>query len=132
MRRRLLLGVGFFAALLCGAYLYLLWKQTYTPGVTPDNFRRLHEGMSRAEVEAIMGGPSQTSYPLIKLYGRPLTHMEIWRGERCTIYLRFHDDRKYTVVECGCLDTGNGATTLIAEYPPNKDFFDWLRQRVGR
>jgi hypothetical protein len=36
------------------------------PGVTPENFRRLHKGMSQAEVEAILGESADVVTPTSK------------------------------------------------------------------
>jgi hypothetical protein len=55
------------------------------PGVTPNNFRRLHEDMSTGEVEAILGKPD-------KQFLMSGTLTRIWKGERCSIGITFCGD----------------------------------------
>jgi hypothetical protein len=59
MRKRVLAGG---VLLLCVAVLALVvvWqrKAPPAPGVTGENFRRLHKGMSQEQVELILGAPS--------------------------------------------------------------------------
>jgi hypothetical protein len=52
-RRKLLAAVGL--AVLVAAGAFVLWPRL--DRITDENFDRIQEGMSRAEVEAIFGGP---------------------------------------------------------------------------
>ncbi len=54
-RRKLLLGTLLGLALLAGCALFVLWPRPSR--VTRENFLRIQLGMSRAEVEAILGAP---------------------------------------------------------------------------
>jgi hypothetical protein len=57
-RRRLLLGTSSPALLgLVGGLLLLWYAARPSPGVTPSNFHRLRAGMTRRQVEAILGCP---------------------------------------------------------------------------
>src|ERR1700722_13886413 len=53
LKRRLLTVSALLVLPLIGVGVYLLIPPN--PGVTLENFRRLHEGMSREEVESILG-----------------------------------------------------------------------------
>lgn len=66
IRRRLLLFAVVLASLI-GVGIYLLLPPK--PGVTLENFRRLHVGMTRSEVESILGTPDeQESTKLVPKY----------------------------------------------------------------
>jgi hypothetical protein len=68
-RRRQLAVVGLFALVVIGAFV--LWPQE--DRITWQNCDRLKEGMSRAEVEAILGGPpgDYTTVPVVRHLGTP-------------------------------------------------------------
>ena len=55
-RRRLLLGIGLPALAAVVAYL-ALWLTAPRQGITRANFEKLSEGMSKKEVETILGAP---------------------------------------------------------------------------
>ena len=57
-RRLLLFGLGAAAAVLAGGVF--LRAQLPRPGVTVANYQRIRDGMTVAEVEAILGGPPGT------------------------------------------------------------------------
>jgi hypothetical protein len=86
-RRVYLLGVGL--ALVALAFVLtdaLLWR----PGVTEANAKRIREGMTLAEVEAITGRPADFRCPPTQ-FGRPIGYGE-WDGEGGTIVVDFDED----------------------------------------
>jgi hypothetical protein len=85
-RRRLLLVVGAVVLLGVAGFVLLVWLTKPTPGVTWDNFRRLREGMSPKDVEALLGEPYD-----VEDY-RTYTN-RYWRGEEVVkISLEFTED----------------------------------------
>jgi len=60
--RRRLVYVG--ASLIClvtifwGGFLLLPTPLLVEPGITPENFKRLHAGMTEGEIEAVLGRPA--------------------------------------------------------------------------
>jgi hypothetical protein len=84
-----LLGVGL--ALVAGAFLLtdaLLWR----PGATEANARRIREGMTLGEVEAITGRPADWRCPRSGS-GRPIALGE-WEGEGGTMVVDFGEDAR--------------------------------------
>ncbi len=70
--------------------VWVLWPRT---AITLENYERVHDGMTRAEVETILGGP-----PRDETDGRITAGLSpgvvIWIGPDHTIYLWFSaDDR---------------------------------------
>ncbi len=61
-RRRLLLLALPVTLVLVGIAAWAPWPESVHPGVTLENAARIKEGMTRAEVEAIMGKPA--AHPL--------------------------------------------------------------------
>jgi hypothetical protein len=57
MRSRTLLFVLAASALLLAAGALILWPRSQTSRVTRENFARIQQGMSRHDVEAILGPP---------------------------------------------------------------------------
>jgi hypothetical protein len=55
MRRRTLLVVLAGLAVVVAAGVVMLWPRPIKPGLTQDNFDRIRVGMTRPEVEAILG-----------------------------------------------------------------------------
>jgi hypothetical protein len=84
-RRRLLLGLTGVALLVVAGFGVLIWLTSPTPGVTLDNFRRLREGMSIRDVEALLGKPDRV------FEGAARTH-RVWRGEEVVISLTWDAD----------------------------------------
>jgi hypothetical protein len=125
MRRRFLLVVGLFACLFCGASLYVMWQPSYTPGVTPENFRRLHKGMTRDEVQAILGGPGSFQQRGTDSFG------EKWHGEHCCIFLWFQDWAEVTV-DSGSMTTQDGSRVYMAEDRADPRFWAFIRRILGR
>src|SRR5438270_507685 len=50
------------------------------PGVTAENSRRLHSGMMKEEVDAILGGPGEAS-PFLN----DMDRTRYWEGEHCRV-----------------------------------------------
>jgi SmpA / OmlA family len=50
------------------------------PGVTLDNFRRLHRGMTKEEVDAILGGPVEVSG-----FNNNKARTRYWHGDHCRV-----------------------------------------------
>jgi hypothetical protein len=113
VKRRLLLvlAVGLLAGLGVAGWMLLrpqpLPPEPPPPGVTPDNFRRLRQGMSIAEVEAALGEPEKR----IEMWA--LT-TQVWKGEGCRISITFGMDALF-----GELDTEDGQVVgLPPSHPP--------------
>jgi hypothetical protein len=63
MGKRLLWGVAYLVFLaLVVAVVIRLMDQPPPPGVTVENFKRLHKGMTEEEVGVIFGRPADHSY----------------------------------------------------------------------
>ena len=82
MKRRLLLVA--LATCLIGGSGLIFWNflVPFKPGVTAKNFCRLHEGMTQAEVEVILGQRG-TDTGLMS----PMDAQKGWAGEEGRIYL---------------------------------------------
>jgi len=78
-------GVGIIVILLLLATAYLHWgtrsdATIYAPGFSDSKFRRIEKGMSRAEVQSILG--------------KPLTHIEWLMEDESKWYYAFLDSAK--------------------------------------
>jgi len=85
MDRRIVLGVElliFAAALAC---LLLTPLPRHRPGVTQENFRRLHQGMTEAQVEAIFGAQARFR---LRYTGN---HVSYWDKDGLGVVIRFND-----------------------------------------
>ena len=80
-RRRLLLGVGALALLGMVGFGLFLWV-TNPPRVTLDNCRRLRQGMSVRDVEALLGEPNE-----VNKYAH--CTFRVWRSEEAEIAVIF-------------------------------------------
>jgi len=58
-RRRLLILLGLIGSMALLAFVWLISDLTITPGVNAENFRRLRLGMTKTEVERILGRPGE-------------------------------------------------------------------------
>lgn len=58
MIKRRWLWLGLLVAAIAGVVLTVLALLPPRPGITKENFDRIEEGMTRPEVEAILGGPA--------------------------------------------------------------------------
>jgi hypothetical protein len=88
MRRRTLLVVLAGLAVVVAVGVILLWPRA--DRVTRENYDRIHEGMSRAEVEAILGppgdyrnGPTNTWFATWVAPDAPVA----WQGDRGSIFV---------------------------------------------
>jgi hypothetical protein len=63
--------LGLLLACLVGVALVVLALLPSRPGITKENFDRIEEGMTRAEVEAIFGGPANRANPWPNLANNP-------------------------------------------------------------
>jgi hypothetical protein len=112
--RRLVLAVGLLA---CPGLLVFLARPLpppllpLQPGVTPENFRRLHEGMSTGEVKAILGEPEERLHNSDTLFW-------VWKGEGCRIGIAFCVD-----AFAGELHTDDGQVSHLpsSQPPPSWD-----------
>jgi hypothetical protein len=84
MTKRMLLAFGLLFALGLVA-LMLVWRAPRGPApeVTAEACHRLRQGMSEAEVKAILGQPSPQAAPVVFQGAR------VWKGERCQAELNF-------------------------------------------
>src|SRR5262249_50264303 len=87
MRKRLLLTGGLAVYVVVLAPLLLPLFHRPSPGVTRENFLRMHQGMTEEEIEAILGCPSVTEEELsISLVPRC---RRIWKGNEGVITIWF-------------------------------------------
>ncbi len=84
-KRRLLLALGAVGLLGVAGFVLFIWptRPAPTPGVTWENFHRLHYKMSPADVEALLGKPQKT----VKLEDD--WTKSFWRSKDVAIYLLF-------------------------------------------
>ena len=95
MRKSLLAGVAFFLVLF-GILLTLLLPRPSR--VTRENYERIREGMSRAQVEAIVGKPGDyrtrpTTIPLGR--GSAIDDWKAWYGNEGQIVVEFVDGQVF-------------------------------------
>jgi hypothetical protein len=67
----------------------LLWQ----PGLTEDNVRRIRPGMTLAEVEAPLGGPTADSFEMHADYPAFRWQREWWEGGDSVVVQLFADGR---------------------------------------
>ena len=133
MRKQLLWLGGLF---LCLAVLGLVVVLTYrdlvsdhvTPGVTPENFKRLYAGMSEREAEAILGRPTDG-----KIY-KTGNHYSIWRENGMFVIQRvsdicFLEDDQPDLIE-GQIHLPDGTMIELRE-PQKESTSDQFRQWLG-
>jgi hypothetical protein len=121
--------VAGLALLLCLAVLTLVAIWTYParkpPGVTPENFRRLHQGMTEKQVEAILGSPGM-GWVFNLSYGRE------YAGDGCDVRIEFgamNDNDEKVTAQQGWMTTTDGSVLELAEKPIS--LFDRLRLWLG-
>jgi hypothetical protein len=118
MQKKIRMAVGLVAvSLAAGMLLYFLLPvlNPPQPGVTPENFRRLHKGMSQEEVEAILGSPGQD-------VGRmTLQKMKEWQAPDCFVYIVFSEIRGGGA-EYGFVAADDRYRLELAEEPPEAPF----------
>ena len=90
MRRGpLLLGAVALGMLGLAAFALSLWLTTPSPGVTLENFRRIHVGMSQERAEAMLGRPAEGVWDGIPSLCPP-TH--VWVEGELYVYLDICED----------------------------------------
>lgn len=84
-----LLGLGI--VLIGLAFAVTDWAMGPKPGVTEANCRRIQEGMTKAEVEAILGGPGQWCTKGGGLVGGVSWQSSVvtWKGPHGTAFVTF-------------------------------------------
>lgn len=126
-RRRLLL----FAAAACLLFVVpavAYWTLVPTPGVTLENFKRLHSGMSIEEVKTIMGRAPDRSFQWIG-------SGHLWHGEEGTVSISTDFDARMV----GVFYPGRkGPTSQFLEgdeifmaSPPPESIFAKIRRSVA-
>jgi hypothetical protein len=94
--RRLLLGAG--AVVLLALAGLLAWVACPRAGVTRANYERIREGMTRRQVEALLGGPADDlaergqDLPLLLGPDEDALIGDLWAGEEATIIVAFGSD----------------------------------------
>jgi hypothetical protein len=122
-RRKLRWAVAGLAALLLVAGAFVFWPRALPPSrITRENFHRIRVGMSRAEVEAILGPPedyangdteqdgaatvqdySQVATAEAFLYRPPCSWQGDWRDDRIHIHVALDLEGKVFLAWCGPL-----------------------------
>jgi hypothetical protein len=131
MPKRLLWVDGFLClTVLAVAVVLLVDRLTPRPGVTPENFRRLHLGMSEEEAEVRLGRPADSSLHF------SFSHLDQWVENDATINLNVSDLWSSQLGETGpTLQGGNmmlpDGSALDLRDNAGKSPFDKLRELVG-
>lgn len=134
MRKRLLLVGGLLLITLAGgAVMFTRWATAYTPGVSYENLTRLRYLMTQQQVEAVLGGPPNRTFPIAipQKAGPPVPagNSAKWNGpgfERCS--LKFDT--------AGCLEQINyqrqpDAEPEIWNPPWDESLLDRVRRLLG-
>ncbi len=121
-RKRALLWAWLLVALTGVGLVGVQWAMTPTPGVTLENFRRLHDRMKMEEIEPILGGPAHDGWP-------PFTHE--WTGEEGKIHLNAVPEkhRQIFIGYTGTFTTPDGKTFRVAA--ANESLLARLRRWLG-
>ena len=103
-RRRLLQGAGVLALLGLAAGL-VVWSAHPRPRVTAENFRRLRLGMTRPQVERILGPPHRAGAVVYSL---------LWEGDGVRVTLDFSEPGGSGTLSMGDLTLlGTGAMKSV-------------------
>jgi hypothetical protein len=98
MRRRTLLVVLAGLAVVVATGVFVLWPKAQPDRITQENFARVADGMSHAEVEAILGPPGDhrtapteatTDFVFFSADGTKIATPDVWRGDRANIYVAY-------------------------------------------
>jgi hypothetical protein len=130
MRKRSAVILGIVALVVMLVLIGWRWlAPPLVPGVTVENFRRLHGGMTEAEIEAILGEPGKSG-PDVKL-----TRLTTWEKNGIRIQLvfpaesAFHLPPKESMPWQGWLETADGEKLNMAE--PPRSFQEWLSDWIN-
>jgi hypothetical protein len=122
MQKRLLQGGLVFLSFTTLILLVELVRRQPSPGVTRDNFERLHEEMTEKEVEAIMGSPGEHGIDFLG------GHTTLWRGQDCVVHITFVGEHAST----GRLFGPNYLILHLREKPETPEApFTTLRRWIG-
>jgi hypothetical protein len=94
MRKLLVVLAGLVVVAAAGAIV--LWPRQEPSRVTYENFKRIKNGMTHQEVEALLGGPpgDYTSSPVAEMVsGAQWRNSTPWVGDDGAIYVWFEEDR---------------------------------------
>ncbi len=104
MRRHKWKLLALVGLVLAGVSAFATWPRP--DRITEENYFRIKQGMSRTEVEAILGppgdyrnGPTTNAGPEYLLYRR--SRSEDWRGDTGVIRIEFDDSGRVTWVDFG-------------------------------
>lgn len=118
-RGRIWLFVGLIGCLAAVAGAAAWFFRAQESGLTRESFRRVHEGMSEAEVVAILGNPTRTG---------PHAGHRLWVSPSLAAALAFDDDGKVKGGECWRIEDGNHCEGLMRHPETLLDkFCRWLR-----
>ena len=95
MKKKLAWGVLAVLIVFCTAGgVFLLWPKSK---INQESFLQIQKGMTRHEVERILGGPSRCedgySVTWVGQTGMPMVEEDIWCGEKGAIIIVFDADR---------------------------------------
>jgi hypothetical protein len=112
MRKRIVLGIGLLGCLGLVALVAVPRLVGLRPGVTVDNFRRLHPGMPEQEVAGILGRPGEQCEP-----GEPSwngIYCRRWSSTSCVVEVWFIGG----VAQSGEAKTEDGLVQFLPDSPP--------------
>jgi hypothetical protein len=131
-RTRRLLLLALPAVLALGLVAWLLWPRTAITTITEQNAEKIREGMTVAEVEAILGGPGRSESPgrflpamsneqfrEIAIRFRPAEPHSEWQSNQVRVLVRF--DPEGRVQEWTCFPVRRESESPV----------DMLRRRLG-
>jgi len=120
---RLLMYAAVLVLFATGALALSAWLMPARPGVTRSNFERVQDGMTLAEVSAVLGEPSDVS-PGGRAWGalhdgpRPINYAKhVWGGDTGGVYVMF--------------DEKGGASYREWQDPPTESSWRRLRRWLG-
>jgi hypothetical protein len=107
MLKRRLARWGLAAALVLLAGAAGVWLTSPRDPITRDNCHRIRPGMTRQQVEELLGGPENG------LLGPDAAHpLPCWGGQQGVILIRFRDDRVVDVTDVVFCDRAGPVTVL--------------------
>ena len=115
MKKRLAI-IGLLLVVAAGGVGGIYWALTPTPGVTVENFRRLHRGMRLEEVETILSTNWTAPVPKSALI-LDSDPRKKWKGETCEIELHFWGWGDGAQLVKGSCQTSVGRSISVARVP---------------